>query len=304
MSTATNAAPTSKSSEGPVRVLSRPPESIVLIGAGGTGGALLQPLCRLLYSMDELAREARNSPRLVSDDEWEIDAAHQGAPSLTIVDGDTVQSYNIRRQIFVESDAGKRKALVLASRYSAAFGIEVDAYPHYLSPGIGPKDFAKIIPNESVVIGAVDNAATRRLLHERLGGYHEVVYLDAGNAGVPAQSTQTDQTPHELAATTDAGYDGQVACGARHNGSTILPFPADVFPELVEVEDPDDRMPTEIPCGEAVVSQPQRLITNIQAATVLLSYLTPILTEGVVPNHLTFFDSRKGYQRSQRAVQL
>jgi hypothetical protein len=51
-----------------------------------------------------------------------------------------------------------------------------------------------------------------------------------------------------------------------------------------------------------MVSQPQRVVTNQLAAAVLLSYLTPILTEGVVPNSTTFFDARKNYQRSQKAL--
>lgn len=287
-----------------VRVLYRPPEAIVLIGAGGTGGALLQPLCRLLYSIDELALQARHNPRLThdADNSDAFDMDNQGAPPLMIVDGDSVESYNVRRQMFVEEDVGKKKALVLASRYSAAFGIEVSSYPHYLAPETGRGKLEEIIPEESVVIGAVDNAATRRLLHEHLCVYQNAVYLDAGNAGIPAPQTGR-RTANELsaAALADKGYDGQVVCGARVDCRQVLPFPAEVFPELIEVEDPEDRLPTEIPCGEAVVSQPQRLITNVQAATVLLSYLTPILTEGVVPNSVTFFDSRKGFQRSRKA---
>lgn len=283
-----------------VRVLARPPERIVLIGAGGTGGTLLQSLCRLLYSMDELAARARAAPPLLDDEGAfeNLDAYHQGAPPLTIIDGDTVEPYNVRRQLFVEADAKKKKALVLAGRYSAAFGIDVGSYPDYLSPEIQKRELQEIIPEESVVIGAVDNAATRRLLHERLSTYRDVVYLDSGNAGVPAAP---DGRVHELAS-TEAGYDGQVVCGARVDHEQTLPFPAEVFPDLIEVEDPDDRLPTDIPCGEAMVSNPQRLITNVQAAAVLLSYLTPILTEGLVPNSMTFFDARKGYQRSQKAT--
>lgn len=289
----------STASGGGIRVLDHPPEAVVVVGAGGTGGVLIQQLCRLLYGIQDLSERSHNAPPLpeIEDDEGPFDPYQTGAPPLTIIDGDVVESPNIRRQLFIEGDAGKNKALVLAGRYSAAFGLNVNAYPRYLSPGIPESELCEVIPNGSVVVGAVDNAGTRRLLHEHLGRYGDIVYLDSGNAGVPAPANgpATELTPAE------AGYDGQVVCGARRGHSKVLPFPAEVFPDLIEVEDPEDRLPTEVPCGEAIVSNPQRLVTNVQAAATLLSYLTQILTEGVVPNSLTFFDARKGYLRSQKA---
>lgn len=284
-----------------VRVFDRPPQAVVVVGAGGTGGILIQQLCRLLYGMNDLARRARIEPPLLHNDH-ELDDYHTGAVPLTIVDGDTVEPANIRRQLFIEGDLHENKALVLAGRYAAAFGLEVSAYPRYLCPTIPEQELMEVIPERSVVVGAVDNAATRRLLHELLDRYRDVVYLDSGNAGVPAPQTGTG-TVNELSP-ADAGYDGQVVCGARRGRYKLLPFPADVFPDLIEVEDPEDRLPTEVPCGEVIVSNPQRHITNVLASTVLLSYLTPILTEGVVPNSTTFFDARRGYQRSQSAVAI
>lgn len=283
----------------PVRVLGRPPQAVVVVGAGGTGGILIQQLCRLLYGIAELSEHARDAPRLVEDEET-FDPYLAETPPLLIVDGDRVEPYNLRRQFFIDGDAGQNKAVVLAERYSAAFGLAVSAYPHYLTPRTSKDDLDEVLPTQSVVVGAVDNAATRRLLHQHLDRYPDVVYLDSGNAGVPA----TDHGRASELEAGDAGYDGQVVCGARVDHHKVLPFPAEVFPDLIEVEDPEDRLPTEIPCGDAIVSNPQRQVTNVLAATVLLSYLTPILTEGVVPNSLTFFDARKGYLRSQRAATL
>lgn len=288
-----------------VRVLDQPPEAVVLVGAGGTGGVLLGQLCRLLYGIQELSERDRNAPRLPDferEDEFgdfePYDMLDYGAPPLIIIDGDVVEPSNIRRQMFIEEDLHKKKALALAGRYSAAFGLDVESYPRYLSNEIPDHELRDIIPESSVVVGAVDNAATRKLLHEHLDAYENVVYLDSGNAGVPApeQGRATELTPD------DTGYDGQVVCGARRGREKVLPFPADVFPDLIEVEDPEDRLPTDIPCGEVIVSNPQRLVTNVQAAATLLSYLTPILMEGAVPNALTFFDARRGYLRSRKAA--
>lgn len=284
----------------PVRVLHSPPQAVVVVGAGGTGGILIQQLCRLLYGIADLSQRARDAPPLVDDEEEEFDPYASGAPPLVIVDGDKVEPSNLRRQFFIDGDAGKNKALVLAERYSAAFGLPVQAYPRYLTPQTSRDDLEEVLPPRSVVVGAVDNAATRRFLHQRLDTYCDVVYLDSGNAGIP---TTENGRASELEA-GEAGYDGQVVCGARMDHHKVLPFPADVFPDLIDVEDLDDRLPTDIPCGEAIVSNPQRQITNVLAATVLLSYLTPILTEGVVPNSLTFFDARKNYQRSRKASEF
>ncbi|MDN5697738.1 MAG: ThiF family adenylyltransferase [Rubrobacter sp.] len=281
-----------------IRVLQSPPQAVVVVGAGGTGGVLIQQLCRLLYGIADLSDRARDAPRLPGDeDEEEFDPYAAGAPELIIVDGDNVEPSNLRRQFFIDTDAHKTKAIVLAERYSAAFGLAVSAYPHYLTPEISKDDLEEVLPARSVVVGAVDNAATRCFLHERLDTYSDVVYLDSGNAGIPATGGERSS---ELDA-GEAGYDGQVVCGARMDHHKVLPFPAEVFPDLIDVEDPEDRLPTDIPCGEVIVSNPQRQVTNVYAATVLLSYLTPILTEGVVPNSLTFFDARKGYLRSQSA---
>lgn len=321
-----NAAATTGTEEGGMRLLQRPPSAVVVVGAGGTGGILVQQLCRLLYGIRELTEYNRNNPPLQRDatgndaiggdtpvgtprarpQQRETLAGQRerflsgfyGTPPLLIVDGDTVEEKNVRRQSFIEQDVGKRKAQVLAERYAAAFGLEVECYPHYLTHQVLTEPARNPIPNYSVVVGAVDNAASRALLHSTLSRYETVVYLDAGNAGVPASG---EGTSHELSS-AETGYDGQVVCGARSSGQEVLPFPAGVFPDLIDVEDPDDRLPTDIPCGEAIVSNPQRQVTNVLAATVLLSYLTPILTEGVVPNSLTFFDARKGYLRSQSAA--
>ncbi|MEW6635347.1 MAG: hypothetical protein AB1425_00875 [Actinomycetota bacterium] len=190
----------------------------------------------------------------------------------------------------------KNKSVVLAERYARAYGLEISAYPNYLAPST---PFRELVPEGSIVVGAVDNAATRRLLHERLSVYEDVVYVDAGNAA--AQALSERPTHEELARVLETGWEGQVVCGVRKEHRTVLPFPADAFPDLVEGE---DRLPTEAPCGEAVVSQPQRHLTNVMAATVVLSYLTPLLTDGTVLHHKSFFDARRGYLRSEAAIQL
>ena len=148
----------------------------------------------------------------------------------------------------------------------------------------------------------MDNPPTRRLLHEKLIGYRDLVYLDAGNAGVPVQEGTQPQTREKMVAVREGGWEGQVVCGVRKDGETLMPFPAEVFEDLIEGEAP---LPTDAPaCGQIVQSLPQRHQTNLFAATVLMGYLGTLLTEGSVLNHLTFFDARQGYLRSKPAIEM
>jgi len=83
------------------------PVKIVLVGTGGTGGYIVPQLYRLLYALDRPIR-------------------------VILCDGDLVEEKNLGRQNFIEADLGKNKAMVLAERYSNAFGIETSYIPQYV----------------------------------------------------------------------------------------------------------------------------------------------------------------------------
>jgi hypothetical protein len=286
----------------PIKLIDPARTRMVLFGSGGTGGYVLQSLLRLLYSIGQANADVdANTPT------HETAALAGGIlpktlPEVLVVEGGTVSERNVLRQGYLPQDAGRNKGLVLAERYSAAYGLGVHAYPHYLDDDT---DISTLVCECSVVIGCVDNASSRKVLDSKLREYRDLVYIDSGNGAVPVVRMPTPDAPvgrDERLRLRESGWDGQVVCGARRNGETILPFPADTFPELVEVEDADDRHPEEIPCGELTASAPQRMMTNLLAANVVLSYLTPLLTEGTVLNCRSVFDSRQGYVRSTPAM--
>jgi hypothetical protein len=109
-------------------------------------------------------------------------------------------------------------------------------------------------------------------------------------------------TRAERARVRDSGWEGQVLCGVRKGGETLLPFPAEQMPDLIE--DDGEPLPTEVPCGQAVVSNPQRHLTNVLAATVLSSYLTTLLTDGTLLHRMSLFCARSGYVRSYPALEV
>ena len=282
----------------PVKVMDPLKTRITIVGCGGTGGTLLQTLPRLLYGLKETRKDS--FPRT---DHGYYRSGPQtptfGVPSLLIADGDTVESPNLLRQPFVFKDLGEKKAVVLAHRLGAAYGLEIKAYPHYLG---AETDMAALVEDGGIVVGCVDNPPTRRLLHEHLLEYDDVVYLDSGNAGVPLPEGGTPRTREERIAVREGGWEGQVVCGVRKNGETIMPFPAEVFEDLIEGDEP---LPSRAPaCGQVGQSLPQRHQTNLFAATVLMGYLTSLLTEGTVLNHVSFFDARQAYVRSKPALEV
>jgi hypothetical protein len=274
----------------PVKVMNPRKTRVVIFGVGGTGAYVTQSVLRLLYSIRQANRE---TTALAGG------SLPEQIPEVLLVEGGEVSDRNILRQGYLPQDAGRNKALVLSERYGAAYGMAVNSYPHYLDE---TTDIANLVCDGAVVVGCVDNAATRRLLHEKLSEAENIVYLDSGNGAVPMPAPDTTIDREERIALRESGWDGQVVCGARKEGETILPFPADTFPSLIEIEDADDRHPGEIPCNELTASSPQRMTTNLMAANVVLTYLTTLLTEGTVLNCRSLFDARQGYVRSTPAV--
>ena len=256
---------------------------IVVVGAGGTGSYVTGQLCALLHGQKARGR---------------------GVPGVLVVDGDTVEEKNLVRQYFLECDVGRNKASVLAERYARAYGLVVGAHPRYLDSAAELDQLASSASGYgyaySVFVGCVDNAGTRRLLHEGLQKrYKNVVYIDSGNEAValPDDPEHTDR--YRLARARDSGWSGQVIAGVRAGGVNHLPFPAEVIPGLL---DGDDDLPrNDGACGEVATSEPQRHLTNHFAALAVMGFLNHLVTEGSLVNSRTFFDARSSYMRSDPA---
>lgn len=85
------------------------PSKIMVIGCGGTGSRLVPLLAQFLRS---ITRDINPAGWLV-------------APTIYLVDFDTVEQKNLMRQNFIEADVGKHKAAVLAQRYGRAYGVNM-----------------------------------------------------------------------------------------------------------------------------------------------------------------------------------
>lgn len=216
---------------------------IVMLGAGGTGGHIAPHLYRLLYALDRPVR-------------------------FIICDGDVVEPKNLVRQNFIPADLGENKARVLAERYSTVFGLETEYVPSFveteekLAELVKPQEWrvgswydAKIIREQVILIGAVDNNKSRQLCHRMFYQSQDLIYIDSGNGE----------------------HTGQVVCGIRSGGRTFYRPIGAAYPDVLQ---DTDKFPTELSCAEASVSAPQSIAANITAATVVVDMIYNILTQG------------------------
>jgi molybdopterin/thiamine biosynthesis adenylyltransferase len=141
------------------------PNTVVVVGAGGTGGRLIPLLAQFLKTMP-----------------WVID------PAIIIVDDDIVEEKNLLRQNFIRADVGRPKAVVMAERYSRAFNIEIIPVVKRVEGYY--REHKVLFENRTtdngspIVVMCVDSADARRAILKAfysVSGSGQPLFIDAGN---------------------------------------------------------------------------------------------------------------------------
>ncbi len=151
-----------------MRLAKNRPVTIVIIGAGGTGGYVIPHLYRIAFTSGRPCR-------------------------VIIADGDIVERKNLIRQNFAECDIGENKAEVMAERYSEVFGIETEYIPDFIESEEQLCDLLDVRGrwNEpkpiGILIGAVDNNRSRVMCHNVFQKLDDIIYIDAGNGEYTGQ---------------------------------------------------------------------------------------------------------------------
>jgi PRTRC genetic system ThiF family protein len=131
------------------------PLRILLVGAGGSGSAVLLQLPFL-----EQALRAWGQPGL----------------AVTVMDPDTVSEVNVVRQPFSHVDIGSNKAMCLVGRINMFWGFGWQAIPHAF--GEGPAG----APECDLLISCVDTRKARHQIAESFTKFRVPAYhLDLGN---------------------------------------------------------------------------------------------------------------------------
>jgi molybdopterin/thiamine biosynthesis adenylyltransferase len=127
-------------------------ERVVLIGCGGIGSQLLDPLCRYLAGRPE--------PR----------------PLLVLVDGDAFEARNLGRQACSRRDLGSNKAEVLA-RAAREVGLACQA----IGERVDEANVGAIVRDGDIVLLAVDNHRTRALVDRHVASLDSATLISGGN---------------------------------------------------------------------------------------------------------------------------
>jgi len=136
-------------------------EHVFLIGTGGIGSNLVEPLVRMLAYHDN------------------------GTKNVTVVDGDEYEEKNQTRQLFDSRFVGANKAKATAERIGEAL-VPIQAHEEYLNKDKTIDLLYKNLNDSKrpfMVITAVDNHATRKAVIEALdeAEFPNFVFLSGGN---------------------------------------------------------------------------------------------------------------------------
>ena len=248
---------------------------VLLVGCGGTGAQIGRMLARLVYDMKR---------------------KNLYAPSLIFVDHDQVEHGNVGRQLFTAGDVGQNKAEVLARRFNMALGLNIEARPHMLRPTDFHDGQYHYSRPGTLLIGAVDNDAARRLMHDHIR--YVAAWIDCGNHEHGGQVAIGNRTENWY--TERLKWDGKKHTRHRvmtylpndEGQYTILPAPTLLFPDLLT---PD---PEGLSCAQLVEHNRQALFVNDAMAIAAMNYVHKLLMREPIQTFITYVDLTTNNMRS------
>lgn len=229
----------------------------LLIGAGGAGGLLIQPLARLLQF-------------------------HRAAMStLVVADGDAFEAKNAERQLCGPADIGRPKVEVLRELCECQGLSNVETIDDYLDE----RRFRRAIDNTPtpLVIAAVDNDASRKMTLDVLANRREsgFFWVSAGNA---------DNTAGDSPIRGQAiwwGYDPETETEFGQD-------PRILYPNL---EQPTDDIPRKGSCAANAPSFPQLITANAICAVFCLTVIQNLLDDTLPATSTgAYFDWRNQFR--------
>jgi PRTRC genetic system ThiF family protein len=239
---------------------------LALVGCGGTGSWLAPSVARI-------ARLQRDQGREVE---------------VVFYDHDHVEPKNIPRQHFCDAELNRNKAVTLAARYSAAWGVEIAAVPKKFRSA----DFYQRSNALTILIGCVDNAGARQQIDRALARADaNTWWLDCGN----------DESSGQVIVGSD--IDPESLEGSFTPSCKIckwLPAPSLVAPDLLEPR-PEELLEPKLSCAEIQMANAQSLAVNQMVAAVATDYLLGLLG-GKLKRFATHFDLSAGSMRSRYIV--
>ena len=216
-----------------------------LVGVGGNGAQMAACLARLDIAMRALG--------------------HPHGLHVSAFDADRVSEANVGRQLYSAADIGRHKAIVTVHRLNQFYGLDWSAIPQRYEVAQDARPYGR---GADILVSCVDSRAARRQLHRlAFDRYADFRYwLDLGNTESTAQVVL-----------------GQPA--NRHTdslGAQRLPCVTELFPELLDVDVPDDDRPS---CSVRMSLASQGLFVNDMAVRFAAQLLYELFSRGHIAAH-------------------
>jgi PRTRC genetic system ThiF family protein len=248
---------------------------VLLVGCGGTGSYMALHIARMMRVLTDAGKDVR----------------------ATFIDPDKVEEKNIGRQNFCDAEVGKAKALTLASRYGAAWGLDIGTMVARFDESIIANRWSgRDRDRLTVIVGCVDNAAGRKSMAAALKRNHpaeapDVWWLDCGNHSDAGQVLlgSTAQLKH---------------CAGAFETKTLclhLPSPALQRPELLDTK-PEELTNNKLSCAELQLANLQSLNINARIAAEAADMLTRLLVTKNLKRFACEIDLAAGSMRSTYAT--
>ena len=240
------------------------PIRVSLIGAGGTGSAMLTALARINHAL--------------------IALGHAGL-QVAVFDDDTVTAANLGRQLFSQSEIGLNKGVALINRINRFFGTNWKAIPlRYHQQTVSKNTMYQA----TITISCVDTVAARfeiaQILRETKDGSDRdkpLYWMDFGNG----------QYTGQVMLSTIAAVKQPVS--KKYTTVSRLPFITEEYKDLLQQTD-ENNLPS---CSLAEALMKQDLFINSSLVDLGASLLWQLFREGML-QYRGFFLNLKDF-RSQ-----
>jgi len=191
---------------------------------------------------------------------------------VTLIDGDDYELKNLERQEFFNFG---NKALVKCDELSTKFEfVKFSGLPYF----VDQDTVQRLIENGDIVFIAVDNHKARKIISDRVKSLENVVVISGGN---------------EL-------LDGNIQIYLRKEGYDLTPTLTAYHPEI---ENPMDKLPSEMSCEELSKSDPQIFFVNLGVATLMCWAFYNVIVRNETRYSEVYFDmSTMCADSKQRAV--
>jgi hypothetical protein len=182
--------------------------------------------------------------------------AASGRPArVVLIDGDAFEARNAERMSF--SQFGNKAAVVREDLLELVEESLVSLST--IETFVEPDNIARLLHPGDTVLLAVDNHATRQLVGDYCREHlDEVCLISGGNDGVGDDTSGVSLR----------GSYGNVQIYRREEGRDLSPHLGAFHPEIAA---PNDQLPTELSCSEALFSTPQILFANLATASAMLN---------------------------------